>query len=152
MVLVPLAMTRSAFPVRAADLTPDAVTGHELTADGSFTPVPARIATLPAVGGLWATAGDILRLAGGWASLLPAPLAREALTPRTAAGPEGYQVGAGWLLTSRGDIAMHGGAVPGAIASLLYRVRDSTVHLTLVTRYVPIDSISRQVLRTWAAA
>jgi Beta-lactamase len=151
LVLAPLAMTRSSFPARTADLGPDAVTGYELTVDGSFTRVRERIVTLPAVGGLWATAGDVLRLATGWASLLPAPLAREALTPRTTgSGTDGLQAGAGWLLTRRGDTAMHAGAVPGATASLLYRVRDNQVHLTLATRTVLVDAITRQVLRTWA--
>jgi CubicO group peptidase (beta-lactamase class C family) len=151
LVLAPLGMTRSAFPARTADLTPDAVTGYELTADGEFTRVASGIPALQAVGGLWAPPADLVRLAIGWTSLLPPSLTREALTPQTAASPEGYQAGAGWLLTRRGDVAVHAGSLPGAVASLLYRVRDTQVHLTLATRAIPVDLISRQVLRAWAA-
>jgi CubicO group peptidase (beta-lactamase class C family) len=149
LVLAPLGMTCSAFPARTADLTSDAVTGYELTADGDFTPVPARVATLQAVGGLWAPPADLVRLATGWVSLLPPSLAREALTPRTAS-PEGLRAGAGWLLTARGDVAVHAGIMPGAVASLFFRVRDAQVHLTMATRAIPVDPISRQVLRIWA--
>lgn len=47
-------------------------------------------------------------------------------------------------------MAVHTGIVPGAVASLLYRVRDGQVNLTMATRAIPVDSVSRQVLRTWA--
>jgi CubicO group peptidase (beta-lactamase class C family) len=150
LVLAPLGMTRSVFPARAADLTPDAVIGYELTADGLFTKVPSRIAVLQAVGGLWAPPADLMRLATGWSSLLPPALAREALTPRAVSSPEGFRAAPGWLLTPRGDVAVHAGTVAGATASLLCRVRDARVHLTLATRAIPVDSVSRQVLRTWA--
>ena len=83
--LEPLGLTSSSFPARSADLGPDAVTGYNANPDGTFTPVREVICTIPAIGGLWATAADTVRLGTGWATLLPAQLAREAVTPHTAA-------------------------------------------------------------------
>jgi len=147
LVLEPLAMSASSFPARSADLGPDAVTGYDVTPDGAFVRVPAPICTIPAVGGLWATAADVVRLGTGWSSLLPAPLAREALTPQTTPGPGGRRVGLGWLISPRGDIAMHAGAGPGATASLLARIRDNQVQATMTNRLIPLDPIHDRVLR-----
>jgi hypothetical protein len=61
-VLEPLGVTGSSFPARSADLGPEAVTGYDVTPEGAFVPVPAMICTIPVVGGLWATAADIVRL------------------------------------------------------------------------------------------
>jgi hypothetical protein len=49
-----------------------AATGYNLAPEGAFVRVPAMIATIPAAGGLWATAADIVRLGAGWSSPLPA--------------------------------------------------------------------------------
>jgi CubicO group peptidase (beta-lactamase class C family) len=149
LVLEPLGMNDSSFPARSADLGPDAVTGYDLTPEGTFVPVPARLCTIPAVGGLWATAADLVRLGAGWSSLLPAALAAEALTPQTAPGPSGRRVGLGWLISARGDVALHAGSGPGATASLLVRIRDNQVHLTMTSRFIPIDPINDRVLRSW---
>jgi CubicO group peptidase (beta-lactamase class C family) len=149
LVLEPLGMTGSWFPARSADIDSDAVTGYNLTSEGAFVPVPAMICTIPAVGGLWATAADLVRLGAGWSSLLPAALAREALTPQTAPGPGGRRVGLGWLISPRADVAMHAGFGPGATASLLIRIRDNQVHLTMTNRLIPIDPINDRVLRSW---
>jgi CubicO group peptidase (beta-lactamase class C family) len=149
LVLDPLGMNGSWFPARSADLGPDAVTGYDLTPRGTFVPVPGRLCTIPAVGGLWATAADVVRLGTGWSSLLPAALAREALTPQTAPGPSGRRVGLGWLISPRGDTAVHAGAGPGTTASLLVRIRDNQVHLTMTTRMIPIDPVNDRVLRSW---
>jgi CubicO group peptidase (beta-lactamase class C family) len=149
LVLEPLGMTGSSFPARSADLGPDAVTGYNVTPDGAFVPVPAMISTIPAVGGLWATGADLVRLGTGWSSLLPVALAREALTPQTAAEPGGRRPGLGWLLSPRGDVAVHAGAGPGATASLLVRLRDNQVHVTMTNRLIPIDPINDRVLRSW---
>jgi CubicO group peptidase (beta-lactamase class C family) len=150
LVLEPLGMNDSSFPARTADIGPGAVTGYNLTPEGAFVPVPARICTIPAVGGLWATAADLVRLGAGWSSLLPAALAREALTPQTAPGPGGHRVGLGWLISPRADIAMHAGSGPEATASLLVRIRDNQVHLTMTNRMIPINPIHDRVLRSWA--
>ncbi len=149
LVLEPLGMSSSSFPTRSADLGPDAVTGYDVTPQGTFVPVPARLCTVPAVGGLWATAGDLVRLGARWSSLLPAALAREALTPQAAPGAGGPRAGLGWLLSPRGDVAAHGGAGGGATASLLVRVHDNQVHLTLTNKSTPLDPIANRVLRSW---
>jgi len=78
LVLEPLGMTGSSFPRHSAELGPDAVTGYDVTPDGMLVPAPAMICTIPAVAGLWAPAGDIVRLGTGWSALLPAELARGA--------------------------------------------------------------------------
>jgi CubicO group peptidase (beta-lactamase class C family) len=150
LVLQPLGMAGSSFPARSADLGPDAVTGYDLTPEGAFVPVPARICTIPAAGGLWATAADLVRLGAGWSSLLPAALADEALRPQTAPGPGGRRMGLGWLLSPRGDVAVHAGAGQGATAALLGRIRDNQVHLTMTTRFMPVDRIYARALRSWA--
>jgi CubicO group peptidase (beta-lactamase class C family) len=147
LVLEPLGMGGSSFPARSADLGPGTVTGYNLTPEGAFVPVPAMISTIPAAAGLWATAADLVRLGTGWSSLLPAPLADEALTAQTAPGPGGRRMGLGWLLSPRGDAAMHAGAGPGATAFLLARVRDNQVYLAMTNRLVSLDPI--RVLRSW---
>jgi CubicO group peptidase (beta-lactamase class C family) len=149
LVLEPLGMSGSSFPARSVDLGSDAVTGYDVTPEGAFVPVPAPLCTVAAVGGLWATAADLVRLGAGWSSLLPAALAREALTPQTAPGPGGRLVGLGWLISPRGDVAAHGGAGGGATASLLVRVRDNQVHLTWTNKSTPLDAINNRVLRSW---
>jgi CubicO group peptidase (beta-lactamase class C family) len=150
LVLEPLRMSGSSFPARSAELGPDAVTGYNLTPQGALESLPARIATMPSVGGLWATPGDLVRLGTGWSSLLPAELAREALTPQTAPGPGGRRTGLGWLISPRGDVAMHAGAWPGATTSLLVRIRDNQVHLTMTNRLISLDPVYARVLRFWA--
>jgi hypothetical protein len=44
------------------------------------------ICTIPAVGGLWATPADLVRLGLGWTRLLPTELVGEALTAQTPPG------------------------------------------------------------------
>ncbi|GAA5025091.1 serine hydrolase [Actinopolymorpha pittospori] len=120
MVLDPLGMAGSAFPTSppAAEVG----TGHRLSDEGSFEPVPAQVFSLPAAGGLWTTAADLVRLGLGWSSLLPDALTREALAPRAERndGPGG-QAGLGWMLNLPKDIAGHPGAGPGFSASLIIR-------------------------------
>lgn len=153
LVLKPLGMNGSSFPDRGADLGPGAVTGYDLTREGRFVPVPAMICTIPAAAGLWATAADVVRLGAGWSSLLPADLAREALTPQAAGpGPGGYRMGLGWLLDTSGGVALHAGGAPGATACLLARVRDSRVQAIMTTRLIPLDPIIERVLRSWASS
>ena len=87
LVLDPLHLTDSSFPARPADIGPRAVSGYNLTLDGVFQPVPARIPALQAAAGLWSTGADLVRLGLRWPTLLPQALAHEALTPRPARGP-----------------------------------------------------------------
>jgi CubicO group peptidase (beta-lactamase class C family) len=149
LVLEPLGMSRSSFPASTADIGPGAVTGYDLTPEGSFVPVPATVCTMPPVGGLWAPAADIVRLGTGWSSLLPAALAREALTPQTALDPGGPRVGLGWMLSAGGDVAMHAGGGPGITATLHFRVRDNRAHVTLTSRLISLQPTDDQVLRSW---
>jgi CubicO group peptidase (beta-lactamase class C family) len=152
LVLEPLGMRGSSFPARSADLGPDAVTGYSVTREGAFVPVPARLCSIPAVGGLWATAADLVRLGAGWSSLLPAALASEALTPQAAAEPGGHQVGLGWLISRAATSPCTPGLAPVpprpcSSASLLIRVHDNRTQVVLTNRQVPIDPVNDRLLR-----
>ena len=149
LVLRPLGMSRSAFPARAADIGPGAVTGYAVTAAGAFEPVPATVCTLQAAGGLWATAADLVRLGTGWSSLLPAELAREALAPQAASESGEGHAGLGWLIRPRGDTAVLGGWGPDGIAALTIRLRDSRTHLIVASRLVLLESVDDRLLRSW---
>jgi CubicO group peptidase (beta-lactamase class C family) len=162
LVLEPLELNDSSFPARAADISragigpdidpetrPRAVTGYQLTLEGTFEPVPARIPTLQAVAGLWSTGADLVRLGLGWSSLLPEALAHEALTPQTDPGPGGGRVGLGWLFSPRGDVATHAGANFDATAAVTTRIRDRRTHVVLTSRLIPVNSIEMGLLRAW---
>jgi len=151
LVLDPLGMRDSSFPVSVSEISPRAVTGYGVTAQGAFTPVPVRVCTLEAAGGLWASPADMVRLGAGWASLLPDALVDEALSPACAGNEGEPTAGLGWLLSSRRDIAMAGGALPGSVAWLLVRIRDRQVQLTLTSRLVAVDRVNEHVLRAWAS-
>jgi CubicO group peptidase (beta-lactamase class C family) len=152
LVLEPLGMSGSSFPARAADIGPGAVTGYSVTRAGALAPVAEMISALPAVAGLWAPPADLVRLGTGWSALLPAGLAREALTPQAAAEPGALRTGLGWIISPRGDIAVHAGAQPGASAALLYRIRDQQARVILASTLVPLESIHERVLRAWGAS
>ena len=151
LVLEPLGMSGSSFPARAADLGPGAVTGYSVTRTGAFAPVQEMISALPAVAGLWAPPADLIRLATGWSSLLPAALADEALTAQAAPEPGEPRAGLGWIISPRGDIAMHAGAQPGACAALLVRIRDRQVRIILTSTLTSLELILDRVLRAWGA-
>ena len=93
-----------------------------------------------------------MRLGTGWASLLPAALAREALTPQTQPGPGGYRAGLGWLLPPGrpGDqTAVHSGGGLEAVALLRSRVRDLRTHVVLTSRGVTVESVDGRLVRSW---
>jgi CubicO group peptidase (beta-lactamase class C family) len=152
LVLRPLGMNESSFPGTAAEFGPRAVSCYGMDLKGLFVPVPAKVCTLPAAGGLWATALDLARLGAGWASLLPAGLARSALAAVPGSGGGELRAGLGWFFTPRGDVAFSSGALPGSTASLLLRVRDGRVLVAVTTRLVPVGLIHAHVLRAWADA
>jgi CubicO group peptidase (beta-lactamase class C family) len=152
LVLQPLGIGSASFPGSSADIGPDAVTGYDVTRDGSLTPVPAKVATIQAIGGLWMTAADVARLGAGWPSLLPDALAREALTPQTEPFAGGIRAGLGWLILPRDDAAVLLGAAPGTTAYLLIRRRDYQVRAVLTTRLTPMNPIEERLLRSWSAA
>ncbi len=153
LVLAPLHLDDSWFPARAADLSPDrdprAVTSYQLTVDGIFETIPAQVSTLQAVGGLWSTGADLVRLGLGWSRLLPEALAHEALTPQSGPDPGGGRTGLGWLITPRGDVASHAGANVDATAIVTTRIRDQRTHVLLTPRLVPVNSIETRLLRAW---
>jgi CubicO group peptidase (beta-lactamase class C family) len=149
LVLDPLGMRDSRFPARPADIGAGAVTRYTVTSDGAFMPVQDQMLTIEAAGGLWSTGADLVRLGTGWASLLPAALAHEALTmqaqPRQGSGGVGF----GWLLGARGDIAEHAGLGLDSAASLLIRVRDHRTQVVLTSRSMPLASLGDRLQRSW---
>ena len=148
LVLDPLGMRDSHFPDRPADIGPGAVTGYTVTADGVFAPFPPQVATVPAIAGLWSTGADLVRLGTGWSSLLPAALAREALTAaRAEPGVGGLRTGLGWLLAPGDQTVMHAGGGPDAVALLRSRVRDGRTHVVLTSRMITLESIDERLLR-----
>src|SRR5580704_2342694 len=149
LVLDPLGMRDSRFPARPADIGPGAVTGYTVTTDGAFEPFPPQVATVPAIAGLWSTGADLVRLGTGWPSLLPAALAREALTVQAGPGPGGLRTGLGWLFAPREQTALHGGAGSDAVAFLHSRVRDCRTHVILTSRAITIESIDDRLLQIW---
>ncbi len=150
LVLDPLGMRDSRFPDSPADIGPGAVTGYTVTADGVFEAFSARIATVPAIAGLWSTGADLVRLGTGWSSLLPTALDREAMTAVQAEpGPDGLRAGFGWLLAPGDQTAAHGGAVPDAVALVRSRVRDGRTHVVLTSRTITVESIDNRLLRSW---
>jgi CubicO group peptidase (beta-lactamase class C family) len=145
LVLGPLGMSGSSFPAMwPAD---GAVTGYRLAGDGSFEPAPAKVCTLPAAGGLWTTATDLVRFALSWASLLPAALAGEALSPQVARDSAGAQMGLGWLLNEPKDVCGHAGGGPGAASSLIIRTSTGQPSVALANRLVPIEPVNARLVR-----
>ncbi len=143
LVLDPLQLKDSSFPAHAPQI--NSVTGYNLTLEGRFEPIPARIPTLQAVAGLWSTGADLVRLGLGWSSLLPGALAHEALNP----GPGGGRTGLGWIIFPRGDVATHAGANLDATAAVTSRIRDQRTHVVLTSRLIPINTIEARLLRAW---
>ena len=151
LVLDPLGLAASGFPARPEDIGPSAVTGYTVTADGAFEAYPPQVATVPAIAGLWSTGADLVRLGTGWSSLLPAALAREALTVQAGPGPGGLRTGLGWLLAPGDQTAVHGGAGPDAVALLRSRVRDGRTHVVLTSRMITVESVDDRLLRAWTS-
>ena len=148
--LDPLGLAASGFPARPEDIGPGAVTGYTVTADGAFEAYPPPGRHGPAIAGLWSTGADLVRLGTGWSSLLPAALAREALTAVQAGpGPGGLRTGLGWLLAPGDQTAVHGGAGPNAVALLRSRVRDGRTHVVLTSRMITVESVDDRLRRAW---
>jgi CubicO group peptidase (beta-lactamase class C family) len=149
LVLEPLGMSDSSFPGRPADVGPAAVSGYNLTPAGLFVPVPARICTIQAIAGLWATPADLARLSTGWSALLPADLARAAVTPQAEPEPGLPAAGLGWLISPRRDTAMHSGAGPDSAALMVIRVRDNRAHVAVTSRQVSLGQADEGLQRLW---
>jgi hypothetical protein len=142
-------MASAGFPATPAEVGPGAVTTYVLTAGDDLAPAPAQVCAIPAAGGLWASAGDLMRLATGWPSLLPAALARAALTPDGASGAGGQRHGLGWLISPGGDLALHAGAGGGATAALVRRSGDGRVLLAVTSRLTPLDPVLARIGAAW---
>lgn len=157
LVLEPLGMHSSSFPSTWAERGGDssqrtgsgntAVTGYTVAQDGSFQPEARSVCTLPAAGGLWTTAADLVRFGLGWWSLLPRGLALEALRPQASRAPHPGKAGLGWLIAPDRDLAGCAGAGPGSSASLLVRLSDHAVQVTMANRRIPVESIGLGALR-----
>jgi CubicO group peptidase (beta-lactamase class C family) len=138
LVLEPLGMASSSFP----DAPPGgAAAGYAVTRDGSFQATAPGVCTLTAAAGLWTTAPDLVRFCLGWPSLLPPPLAREALAPRVSRAPHPGHVGLGWLIAPDGDLAGCAGATPGSCVSVLIRSSDGAAQVTMTNRQIPIEPV-----------
>ena len=151
LVLEPLGMSDSSFPESWLGSGSGAVTGYRVNRDIAFAQAPARVCAIPAAGGLWTTAADLVRFGAMWPSLLPAELAREALRPRAVTGPGGLHMGLGWTLGQHGDIAGMAGGCPGAFASLLVAVSAqrgcAMTCVALTNRQLPIVDVNVRLLR-----
>ncbi|MDQ7910982.1 serine hydrolase domain-containing protein [Phytohabitans sp. ZYX-F-186] len=148
MVLQPLGMRASGFPHSPPAST--VAIGHRLTDEGVFEPVPASVFTMPAAGGLWSTAADLVRFGLGWPSLLPDPLAREALRPQAERDDSpGGQAGLGWGLVLPKDVAGHPGAGSGCSASLTVRPslagRGGQTWVVFTNRQVLVEAINERL-------
>ncbi len=147
LVLAPLGLRDSSFPDRPASVPAGAVTGYALTGEGVFRPIPPQVPALQAVAGMWSTGADLVRLGLGWSSLLPEPLAREALTPQAEPGqPGSARTGLGWLLPPDGDVAIAAGSGYDATAYLAVRRRDGRTHVVLTSRMIPVNTIADRLM------
>jgi CubicO group peptidase (beta-lactamase class C family) len=153
LVLRPLGMSRSRFPVAGADgpaaVTPPehpAVTAYDAAADEAFTPLDGMTCVFPAAGGLWTTAADLARFGLGWSSLLPRSLAAQVLRPHTRM-PSGVQAGLGWIVNEGAGLAGIGGDGPGAAASLLVSLDGRHACAALSNRQLIIEQVNVAVLR-----
>lgn len=152
LVLDPLGMRDSWFPASTQDIaaardTGGAITSYTVTPDGALEPFPAQVSTLQAGAGLWSTGADLVRLGTGWPSLLPAALAREALTPQTEPNSSGARIGLGLLL--EGGTTAYGGAGLEAVTLLRTRIRDHRTFVVLTSRAVTVESLDASLRRLW---
>ena len=146
LVLGPLGMTAARFPASAAELAGTYhATCYTVTSDLALAPSPPQVPVLQAVAGLWCTGADLVRLATGWATLLPATLASQSLSAQAG------DVGLGWLLDPDGRTAIHAGGMPDAVALVRVRVRDGRAHVIMTTRQVVVESIDEQLTRAWTS-
>ncbi|MEV1085743.1 serine hydrolase domain-containing protein [Streptomyces sp. NPDC050211] len=141
MVLDPLGMAGSSFPTSPP--ATGAATGYRLSGEGVFQPVPAQVCTLPAAGGLWTTALDLVRFGLGWSSLLPDTLAREALSPQVERDDFGGQAGLGWMLMQPRDVAGHPGS--GFSASLIISPSTGRPWVVLTNRQVLAEPVNERL-------
>ncbi len=146
LVLQPLGMTTSFFPSSWPGPSADTVTGYALADDGTFEPAGELVCTVPAAGGLWATAADLVRFGVSWASVLPGELAHAALTPHCSR-PGGVQVGLGWHINVASNLAGHPGGGIGGATSLVVALDCGQAHVAMTNRRVPAEPVNGRVIR-----
>ena len=145
LVLHPLNMGDCWFPVRWPD-NPDAVTGYGL--EKRAFRASTGLCTLPAAGGLWSTAADLVRFARGWRGLLPDDLAAEALRPQvTRPDGAGVSIGLGWVVNEAKGITGHAGGGRGGSSSLIVTANGRRIHVALTNRLIPIEPVNALVLK-----
>lgn len=150
LVLRPLGMLSSWFP-HAWPAAPQSsgrapVTGYDVAADETFTPAAASLSVFPAAAGMWTTAADLARFGLGWPSLVPRPLAAQALRPH-ATQPNGIGVGLGWAVNETAGLAGVTGEGPGAGASLLMSADGQYACAALANRQLYVEPVNGGVLQ-----
>jgi CubicO group peptidase (beta-lactamase class C family) len=144
-VLEPLGMTASSFPTSHPG---GEVVGHETDEEGKVRAAPRVVPAVPAAGGLWSTAHDLLRLATEWASVLPAEIAEQAITPQADRG-SGASIGLGFLVApSEPKVIGHAGGGVGYASSLLAVPDDGVAAVVLVNRDIGAESLCSPLLRS----
>jgi len=146
LVLHPLGMRSSGFPATwpSATAPGPAVTGYDVAADGTFTPVGARVCVFPAAGGLWATPADLVRFGLGWQALVPPSLAAQALRPH-ARQPNGLPFGLGWAVNEPLGLIGFAGEGPGAAASLLASRDGKRACAAMTNRRLVMEPVNAEV-------
>jgi CubicO group peptidase (beta-lactamase class C family) len=142
LVLEPLRMRDSSYP----DRWPAAATGYRLGDDGRFTRVGGEVFAMPAAGGLWTTAPDLIRFGRGWSSLFADALGREAIQGGPAQPATGTEAGLGWIVSPAKGVYGHAGAGPGGAVSLLVQLSSGEVTVAATNRGVPVETISASLL------
>ena len=128
-----------------------AVTGYDVAADETFTPLDRLTCVFPAAGGLWTTAADLARFGLGWSSLLPRSLAAQALRPHVRL-PTGAQAALGWIVNEPSGLAGLAGDGPGTAASLLVSLDGRHACAALANRQIIIiEQFNGAVLRMLSA-
>ena len=98
---------------------------------------------VPAANGLWTTAADLVRFALGWSTLLPAPLAEEAMRPQVRHSASlGIATGLGWQINEPSGAVARGGFGHGTAASLFVKLDSGKVHIALVNRNSAIGDVT----------
>ncbi len=135
-VLVPLGMEASTF----AESWPADVGPGYRNEDGRAVEMERLVPSVPSAGGLVATVDDLARFVAGWRTLLPADLARDAMTQRVARAEGGGQ-GYGWIVGE--ESVGHAGGTHTYSSSLLWRVSDGFVSVMITnTDFSAVEALS----------
>ncbi|HEY3870317.1 MAG TPA: serine hydrolase domain-containing protein [Actinocrinis sp.] len=145
LVLDPLGMAGSSFPTGWPHEDPDAVTSYVLEPNGVFVPEIDDVSAIPAYGGMWTDAFDLLRFGTMWHTLLPDALAGEALKPQAAAEAGPGHIGLGWHVNTARGFAIETGFGAGASVSLFVRLSDGHAYAVLTNRQINVAPLNLRV-------